>query len=106
MKRSAIVFSIFAVFLGFQPGPAGAEEQRGAESPLEQNKQEIIERVETVEQDMKVAKGCVSEAKTPEELEKCYENDKVRKFQEVQQSLDEMGMTWEERRINRLEPRK
>ncbi len=49
------------------------------------------------------------ELKTPEPIEKseeAKEEEKIRKFEQTQYELDEMGMTLEERKMRRVRPDK
>ncbi len=70
-------------------------------SALDQNKNQIIEDIETLQQGLYKTKECVSEARTSVELERCREINKIKKFEEVQDKLFEMGMTREERRLRK-----
>ncbi|MCL4456608.1 MAG: hypothetical protein M1406_04260 [Nitrospirae bacterium] len=70
-------------------------------SALEQNRTQIIEDIETLQQGLHKTKECVSEARTAVELERCRELNKIRRFEEVQDKLFEMGMSREERRLRK-----
>lgn len=85
---------------------AGISTDSAAQEPgkttLEQNRDEILSRIETLERGLKVTRGCVDAAETAEEMERCYELTKVRKFEAVQDMLFEIGTGWEERRYKRM----
>jgi len=106
MRRRIVFFSYFmslALLCVFLICPASSEEPQKI-STLEKNKAEIIGSIENFEQSLKVAKGCIAEAETETELERCRESIKIKAFQEVQEKLSEIGLTWEERRMKRLVP--
>lgn len=108
MKHRIVFFSYFmslTLLCAFFIHPVSSEEPQKI-STLEKNKAEIIGSIEKFEQSLKVAKGCISEAETDAELQRCRESIKIRHFQEVQEKLSEIGLTWEERRMKRLVPEK
>lgn len=70
-------------------------------SVIDQNKTQIIEDIETLQRGLLKTKECVSEAVTSVELERCREINKIKKFEEVQDKLFEMGMSREERRLRK-----
>jgi hypothetical protein len=69
---------------------------------FEQKKVKALSNIELFEQRLHSTKNCISEARTSDELAHCHTDETTRKYQEVQQSLSEMGMSPEERRMNRL----
>lgn len=72
------------------------------ERSIEQSKAQILEDIEMLEHGLFKIKECISAATTAAELERCREEVKIRKFQEVQDKLFEIGMSREERRIKRF----
>ncbi|BCB97167.1 hypothetical protein JZK55_20890 [Dissulfurispira thermophila] len=68
---------------------------------LEKSKTQILEDIETLRAGLFKTKECVVEAKTEAELERCREATKIRRFEEVQDKLFEMGMSREERRMKK-----
>ena len=106
MKYRIVFFSCFmsiALLCAFFIHPASSEEPQKT-STLEKNKAEIIGSLEKFEHSLKVAKGCIDEAETESELQRCRESIKVRHFQEVQEKLNEIGLSPDERRMRRLVP--
>ena len=83
---------------------SASSEEPQKTSVLEKNKAEIIGSLEKFEHSLKVAKGCIAEAETDLELQRCHESIKIRHFQEVQDKLDEIGLSPDERRMKRLVP--
>lgn len=71
------------------------------DSALEQNKAHILEDIESLQQGLYKTKECVGEARTSIDLERCRELTKIRRFEEVQDKLFEMGMSREERRLKK-----
>jgi hypothetical protein len=74
------------------------------EKDIEKTKAEILQNIETLQTGLFKTKECLIEAKTEEEILRCKETLKIRKFEEVQDMLFEMGMSREERKM-RLSPR-
>ncbi|MBA4348610.1 MAG: hypothetical protein C0415_01280 [Thermodesulfovibrio sp.] len=108
MRLKIIFFSNFLVFIllfAFSICPAFSEDPQ-KDSAIEKNKAEIIDSIEKFEQSLKVTKGCISEAKTSAELERCHENIKTRELEEVQNKLSEMGQSYQERKMKRFLPEK
>lgn len=106
-RKAALFFCLFiALFFlsSFFVHPALSEEPSKGETPLEQNREEIIKNIEDLEHGLRMTRGCVSEAKTSEELAKCHEKTKLKRYEEVQDKLFELGKSWEERRIDRERP--
>ena len=85
--------------------PASSEEPQQT-STLEKNKKEIIGSLEKFEHSLKVAKGCISEAETEIEMQRCRESIKIRHFQEVQDKLNDLGLSPDERRMRSIVPEK
>lgn len=69
---------------------------------FEQKRAEALTNIKLLEQRLNTTKNCVAEAATSAEAARCHTDETTRRYQEVQQSLSEMGMTHEERRMNRL----
>ena len=106
MKYRIVFFSCFmsiALLCAFFIHPASSEEPQKT-STLEKNKTEIIGSLEKFESSLKVAKGCISEAETDLEMQRCRESIKIRHFQEVQEKLNEIGLSPDERRMRSLVP--
>lgn len=95
LLRTIILFFIFLALVGI----VYAEEK-----DIEKSKTEILQNIETLQTGLFRTKECVIEAKTEEELLRCKEALKIRKFEEIQDMLFEMGMSREERKM-RLSPR-
>lgn len=98
MKRHLDIIILFFIFLALV-GIVSAEEK-----DIEKSKTEILQNIETLQTGLFKTKECVIEAKTEEELLRCKEALKIRKFEEIQDMLFEMGMSREERKM-RLSPR-
>lgn len=96
MKR---LFSILVLILLAVTGTVSAEEK-----DIEKSKAEILQSIEALQIGLFKTKECVIEAKTEEELLRCKEALKIRKFEELQDMLFEMGMSREERKM-KLSPR-
>jgi hypothetical protein len=94
-----IFFSLLVLFIFSFVNPVFSEEK-----DLEKSKLEILEALETIQVGVFKTKECVIEARTEEELLRCKEALKMRKFEELQEMLSEMGMTREERKM-KLSPR-
>ncbi len=93
---------IISVALALLPiFPAFAQEKQDGQEDLEKTKAVILEDIETLVQGLKKTRGCVSEAKNAYELEICREEVKIKKYQELDSMLLEMGMTREEREAKR-----
>jgi hypothetical protein len=99
LRQSFIFFSLLVFFLFSFVNPAFSEEK-----DLQKSKLEILEALETIQVGVFKTKECVIEAKTEEELQRCKEALKMRKFEELQEMLSEMGMTREERKM-KISPR-
>lgn len=102
-------FAIFTAFVLisvlFIVHPVAAEET-GKESTVEKNKTEILKDIELFEQSLHNIKSCISRARTAEEINKCRMDETARRFQKVQDMLNEIDMTREERRLYELRPEK
>jgi hypothetical protein len=97
-----VALLLFTVVVLTAPLVSGVHAQEPEKSTLEKNREEILGRIETLERGLKVTRGCVDAAETAEEMERCYELTKVRKFEAVQDMLFEIGTGWEERRYKRM----
>ncbi len=87
-----------------QEGSAvGGEKQQAT---VDEEKQQILGRLDSVEEGLKITRKCVSEAKTSAELDRCYELKEMQKFEAVHDMIFEMGSSWEERRYRRMLPEK
>jgi hypothetical protein len=98
---------IFIFFLVFSANTAFSAEGTAPPSDVadvEQTKTEILEKLGIVEMGLVEFRHCISAARTEEELLKCHEELKVRRFYEVQDMLFELGMEREERKLRRLVP--
>lgn len=94
--RIKTIFSAFILLSVLFIQPVFSEE-----SALEQNKAEILEDIGIILEGIYKTKACVTEARTPAELEKCREEVKMMRFQEVQDKLSEIGMSREERQLKK-----
>ncbi|MCX5718382.1 MAG: hypothetical protein NT055_00185 [Nitrospirae bacterium] len=106
MKHRIVFFFCFmslTLLCAFFIHPVSSEEPQKT-STLEKNKANIIGSIENFEQSLKVAKGCIDEAETESELQRCRESIKIRHFQEVQEKLNEIGLSPDERRMRSLVP--
>ena len=94
----AYLYLGFAVFVicAFAVHPSFSEDKN-----LEKSKSQIIEDIETLQTGLFKTRECVVEAKTEAELERCREATKIRRFEEVQDKLFEIGMSREERRMKK-----
>lgn len=92
-----IVTAILLIFVPMSPAKD--------KSPIEDMREKIIQEIESLEIGLEAVKSCVARAVTEADLIRCREEEKIRKYQEIQEMLFEMGMSWEERRIKRLRPR-
>jgi hypothetical protein len=109
MKVKIVFFANFLVLtllFAFSICPAFSEEPQKDSTIIEKNKAEIIQGIEKFEEGLKITKGCISEAKTSAELERCRENIKTRELEEVQNKLSEMGESYQERKMKRFLPEK
>ncbi len=100
-KKIVFYISIITAILLIFVLMSSAEEK----APIEDVRERIIKEIESLEIGLEAVKDCVARAKTEAELARCREEEKIRRYQEVQEMLFEMGMSWEERRIKRLRPR-
>ncbi|MCI0469238.1 MAG: hypothetical protein L0Y62_04145 [Nitrospirae bacterium] len=100
MKKK-IVFTLFVVVFAISAAFALSQEMPKKDSTVEQAKKEIIEDVIAIEEGLSLLRGCVAGAKTAVELEECRKELKIKRFQEVQDKLSEMGMSREERRLKK-----
>jgi len=109
MNVNKHLYSIFAAFvfasLFFVGYSVSAEEPKN-ESTVEKNKTEILRDIDLFEQSLHETKSCISRAHTEEELDRCRTDETSKRFQKVQDSLSEIGMTREERRLYELRPEK
>ena len=96
-----LTLCLFAVISGLLIIPAFAQDNQPA---LEKEKNRLVQDIDDLVQGLRSTKSCVSEAGTLEELNKCHNMEKVRRFQKLQEELSEMGMTREERKV-RQSPR-
>jgi hypothetical protein len=98
MKIKSVLFAIGAslVLSVFSAAPAFSQE-----SSIEQNKAHILEDIETLQKGLRKTKDCVTQARTAADLERCREAEKIKRFEEVQDKLFEMGMSREERKMRR-----
>lgn len=97
----------FTAILIFSANTAFSAEKTATPSDVadvEQTKTEILEKLGIVEMGLVEFRHCISAARTEEELLKCHEELKVRRFYEVQDMLFELGMEREERKLRRLVP--
>lgn len=88
--------SVFAFVSVFFVHPSFSQD-----SALEQNKTHILEDIESLQQGLYKTKECVGEARTSADLERCRELTKIKRFEEVQDRLFEMGMSREERKLKK-----
>lgn len=72
------------------------------EASVEKEKSELIKDIDTLGKGLEVTKGCVAQARTEEDLRKCREEERIRRYYEVLDRLSEMGMPLQERRIKNL----
>ncbi|MFA5354991.1 MAG: hypothetical protein WC291_12240 [Thermodesulfovibrionales bacterium] len=98
---TAFAFACAFAVLTFA-GYASSAEKAAGESTLEKNKTEIIEDIGVLEKGLFKTRECVYGAQTPQEIERCREHLRTIQFQKVQQELNEMGMTREERKMERF----
>jgi hypothetical protein len=94
----------FTAILIFSANTAFSAEGTASPSDVEQTKTEILEKLGIVEMGLIEFRHCISAARTEEELLKCHEELKVRRFYEVQDMLFELGLEREERKLRRLVP--
>jgi hypothetical protein len=95
--RTALYLGLmFFVLCAFAAYPVFSEDKN-----LEKSKTQILEDIETLRAGLFKTKECVVEAKTEAELERCREATKIRRFEEVQDKLFEIGMSREERRMKK-----
>ena len=88
----------------FSVRPSISEEGQQNGTSFEQNKAEVLKGIETFEHSLTATKSCISAAKTSAEINKCLVDEARIKFENIQDILSEMGMSWEERRLQRLKP--
>lgn len=96
MKTYVYLSFMAFVLCAFAAPPVFSEDKN-----LEKSKTQILENIETLRTGLFKTKECVVEAKTEAELERCREATKIRRFEEVQDKLFEMGMGREERRMKK-----
>jgi len=94
----------FAVVLIFSANAAFSAEKTASPSDVEQTKTEILQHLGTIELGLVEFRHCISAAITEEELRKCHEELKIRRFYEVQDILFEPGLERDERKLRRLVP--
>ncbi len=94
--RIKTIFTAFILLSVFFIQPVFSED-----SALDQNKTQILEDIGIILEGMYKTKACVTEARTLAELEKCREEVKMMRFQEVQDKLSEIGMSREERQLKK-----
>lgn len=95
--RIGLCFSlIFFILCVLSAYPAFSEDKN-----LEKSKSQILEDIETLRAGLFKTKECVVEAKTEAELERCREATKIKRFEEVQDKLFEIGMSREERKMKK-----
>lgn len=96
MKTYAYFGFMVFVLCAFAAQPVFSEDKN-----LEKSKTQILEDIETLRAGLFKTKECVVEAKTEAELERCREATKIRRFEEVQDKLFEIGMSREDRRMKK-----
>jgi len=96
MKTYVYLGFIVFVLCAFAAHPVFSEDKN-----LEKSKAQILEDIETLRAGLFKTKECVVEAETEAELERCREATKIRRFEEVQDKLFEIGMSREERRMKK-----
>lgn len=94
----------FTVMLIFSANAVFSAEKTAPPSDVEQTKIEILEHLGTIEMGLVEFRHCISAARTEEELRKCHEELRIRRFYEVQDMLFELGLEREERKLRRLVP--
>ncbi len=94
--RTMIVFTAFVLMCAFFVHPSFSQDV-----PVEKSKKQILEDIETLQKGLHKTKECVVEAATEAELQRCREATKVRRFEEVQDKLFEIGMSREERKLRK-----
>ncbi len=102
MKRRGFLAAALAFSILASAGQALAQEAKGEGSTLEKNKKEIVEDLGVLEQGLYKTRECVYGAQTPEQLQRCRDHLRTLQFQQVQKELNEMGMTPEERKMERF----
>lgn len=98
MKIKNTIYFCFTAFVlcVFFAYPVFSEDKN-----LEKSKTQILEDIETLRTGLFKTKECVVEAKTEAELERCREATRIRRFEEVQDKLFEIGMSREERKMKK-----
>lgn len=96
-----VICSAMFVFLFLSPVLFVSSASSEDRPVLEQNKTEIIEDIESLVQGLHKTRDCVTEAKTEADFNRCPESIKIRRFQELQNKLNELGMTREERKMEK-----
>lgn len=100
---AAVFFvSLFVMFIN----SVAIAQEAGDETAIDKNKKEILRDLDLFQQSLNRTRGCISEAMTPAELERCRMDEAALKFQAIQDSLNEIGMSPEERRLYELRPQK
>lgn len=94
----------FAAILIFSANAAFSEEKTAPPSDVEQQRTEILKHLGTIEMGLVEFRHCITVAITEEELRKCHEELRIRRFYEVQDILFELGLERDERELRRLVP--
>jgi len=94
----------FTTVLIFSANLAFSAEKAALPHSAEQARTEILEKLGIVELGLVEFRHCITAAKTEEELLKCYEEFRIRRFYEVQDMLFELGLEREEIKLRRLVP--
>ncbi len=94
----------FTAILIFSANAAFAADKTAEPSDVEQTKTEILKHIGTIELGLVEFRHCITVAKTEEEILKCHEELRIRRFYEVQDILYELGLERQERELRRLVP--
>lgn len=100
--RFCFISLAFVCLCIFFVSPSISGEQAKNDTTFEQGKTDVLKGIETFEHSLTATKSCISGARTSEELNKCLIDEARIKFQHIQDLLSEMGMSWEERKLQRL----
>jgi len=100
--RFCLIILAFVYLCIFFVRPSISEEKSKNDTTFEQSKTEVLKGIETFEHSLTATKSCISGAKTSDELNKCLVDEARIKFQHIQDMLSEIGMSWEERKLQRL----
>lgn len=94
--RIMVVFRVFVLMCAFFVYPCFAQD-----GSVGKSKEQILEDIETLQKGLYKTKECVVEATTEAELKRCREATKLKRFEEVQDKLFEIGMSREERKLKK-----